>query len=128
MTFAHPLMLLGMLSAAIPLLVHLFDRRRPRVVPFGALSFVLKSEKRTASRLKLKRLLLYLLRWRAAGRSSACGARWSWPGFGGHDRPAMVPLSRSSIWSGRFVAGGGPYRHSLWSTQRDHSCSSPHHS
>lgn len=62
MTFAHPWLLLGALAALIPLLVHLFDRRRPRPVPFGAISFVLKSQRRTASRLKLKRLVLYLLR------------------------------------------------------------------
>lgn len=62
MSFAHPWMLLGMLAAFIPLLVHLFDRRRPREVPFGALAFVLRSQRRTASRLRLKRLLLYALR------------------------------------------------------------------
>lgn len=62
MTFAHPLFLLGCLAALIPLLVHLFDRRRPRHVPFGAISFVLNSVKRTASRLRLKRLILYALR------------------------------------------------------------------
>jgi hypothetical protein len=55
-------MLLGALAALIPLLVHLFDRRRPRPHPFGPLAFVLRSQKRTASRLKLKRLLLYTLR------------------------------------------------------------------
>jgi hypothetical protein len=62
MSFAHPIFLFGCLAALIPLLVHLFDRRRPRQVPFGAISFVLRSQKRTASRLKLKRLLLYALR------------------------------------------------------------------
>ena len=62
MSFAQPWFLLGMLAAFIPLLVHLFDRRRPREVPFAALDFVLRSQKRTASRLKLKRLLLYVLR------------------------------------------------------------------
>lgn len=62
MNFAAPWFLLGTLAAAIPLLVHLFDRRRPREVPFAALDFVLRSQKRTASRLKLKRLLLYILR------------------------------------------------------------------
>jgi hypothetical protein len=60
--FAQPWMLLGALAALIPLLIHLFDRRRPRPHPFGAISFVLKSQKRTASRLKLKRLILYALR------------------------------------------------------------------
>lgn len=62
MTFANPLLLWGVLGALIPLLVHLFDRRRPRPHPFGAISFVLKSQKRTASRLRLRRLLLYILR------------------------------------------------------------------
>ncbi|MBL8952963.1 MAG: BatA domain-containing protein [Myxococcaceae bacterium] len=62
MTFAQPLLLWGCLGALIPLLVHLFDRRRPRPHPFGAISFVLKSQKRTASRLRLRRLLLYTLR------------------------------------------------------------------
>jgi len=61
-TFLHPAFLFGCLAALIPLLVHLFDRRRPRHVPFGAIAFVLKSQKRTASRLKLKRLLIYALR------------------------------------------------------------------
>lgn len=62
MTFAQPLFLFGALAAFIPLLVHLFDRRRPRPVPFGAIAFVLRSQRRTASRLRLKRLLLYVLR------------------------------------------------------------------
>lgn len=62
MTFAHPWLLLGALAALIPLLVHLFDRRRPRPVPFPAIAFVLRSQRRTASRLKLKRLILYILR------------------------------------------------------------------
>ncbi|MCU0695649.1 MAG: BatA domain-containing protein [Myxococcaceae bacterium] len=62
MTFAHPWFLLGALAAFIPLLIHLFDRRRPRPVSFPAIAFVLKSQKRTASRLKLKRLILYALR------------------------------------------------------------------
>lgn len=62
MTFAHPWMLLGTLAALIPVLIHLFDRRRPRPTPFPAIAFVLKSQKRTASRLRLKRLILYALR------------------------------------------------------------------
>jgi hypothetical protein len=55
-------MLLGAAAALLPLLVHLFDRRRPKPRPFAAISFVLRSHRRTASRLRLKRLLLYTLR------------------------------------------------------------------
>jgi Aerotolerance regulator N-terminal len=60
--FGQPWMLLGALAALIPLAIHLFDRRRPRPIPFGAISFVLRSQRRTASRLKLRRLILYTLR------------------------------------------------------------------
>ncbi len=62
MTFVHPWLLLGVAAAFIPLLIHLFDRRRPRPQPFPPLSFVLRSQRRTASRLRLRRLILYALR------------------------------------------------------------------
>lgn len=62
MEFEHPLFLLGLLAALIPLLVHLFDRRKARPLPFAAIEFVLRSRKRTASRLKLRRIILYGLR------------------------------------------------------------------
>ena len=62
MTFAHPWLLLGAAGGADPAAVHLFDRRQPRPHPFAAIAFVLRSQRRTASRLKLKRLLLYTLR------------------------------------------------------------------
>ena len=62
MTFAQPWLLLGALAALIPLAIHLFDRRKPRPHPFAAIAFVLRSQRRTASRLKLKRIILYTLR------------------------------------------------------------------
>ncbi|MGZ6133956.1 MAG: BatA domain-containing protein, partial [Myxococcaceae bacterium] len=62
MTFGQPWLLLGALAGVIPLAVHLFDRRKPRPHPFAAIAFVLRSQRRTASRLKLKRILLYTLR------------------------------------------------------------------
>jgi len=61
-TFGQPWLLLGAMAGLIPLAVHLFDRRKPRPHPFAAIAFVLRSQRRTASRLKLKRLLLYTLR------------------------------------------------------------------
>lgn len=62
MSFGQPWLLLGALAGLIPLAVHLFDRRKPRPHPFAAIAFVLRSQRRTASRLKLKRILLYTLR------------------------------------------------------------------
>ena len=54
MEFEHPIFLAGLAAAFIPLLVHLFDRRKARPLPFAAIEFVLRSRKRTASRLKLR--------------------------------------------------------------------------
>jgi hypothetical protein len=62
MNFGQPWFLLGLLGASIPLLVHLFDKRRPKEVKFAALAFVLKSQKRSASRLRLRKILIYILR------------------------------------------------------------------
>lgn len=62
MNFANPWALWGCLAALLPILVHLFDRRRARPLPFAAITFVLQSQRRTASRLRLKRILLYVLR------------------------------------------------------------------
>lgn len=60
--FAHPWMLWGTALAAIPVLVHLFNRKRARPHPFAAIDFVLRSRRRTARRLRLKRLVLFLVR------------------------------------------------------------------
>lgn len=62
MTFAQPWMLAGLAAALLPLLVHLLQRRRPKPLPFGAFELVLRSERRTASRLRLRRILLFLAR------------------------------------------------------------------
>lgn len=60
--FGNPLMLWGASLALLPLLIHLFSRRRARPHPFAAIEFVLRSRRRTASRMRLKRILLFATR------------------------------------------------------------------
>lgn len=62
MRFESPMMLLGMLAAAIPIIIHLINRRRAKLVPFAAIEFLLASDKRLARRLKIKQLLVLALR------------------------------------------------------------------
>lgn len=100
MTFAHPIFLLGCLAALIPLLIHLFDRRRPRRVPFGAIAFVLRSHKRTASRLKLKRLLLYALRTLILLALPIALALPSWRREAGTAAASMGPAATAIILDG----------------------------
>ncbi len=59
---ANPLLLWGAALATLPIIIHLINRRRSRPHPFAAIDFVLRSRKRTARRLRLRRLLLFLAR------------------------------------------------------------------
>jgi hypothetical protein len=60
--FEAPWLLLGLAAAAIPIIIHLINRRRAPVVAFAAIEFILLSDKRLARKLKLKQLLALLLR------------------------------------------------------------------
>src|SRR5712692_4756565 len=60
--FAHPAYLWGLLAVALPIIVHLFNQRRPRPLAFGAIEFVLRSQRQKARRLRLRQILLLALR------------------------------------------------------------------
>ena len=62
MTFLNPFVLLGLVAAGIPLIIHLFNFRRPRRVDFSSLAFVRELQKSTMQRVRLKQWLLLLLR------------------------------------------------------------------
>ena len=60
--FLNPALLWGLLAAGLPLVVHLFFRRRPKPTPFPAIDFVLRARKQTEQRLRLKKVLLFAAR------------------------------------------------------------------
>lgn len=62
MTFLNPLVLLGLAAAAVPLLLHLFNLRRPRSVDFSSLEFLQALQQRTMQRVRIKQWLLLALR------------------------------------------------------------------
>jgi hypothetical protein len=62
LAFANPLYLWGLLATALPILVHLFNQRRPRPLAFGAIDFVLRSQRQKARRLRLRQILLLAMR------------------------------------------------------------------
>ncbi len=61
LSFLHPWMLTGLAALAIPILVHLFVRRRYRVVEWGAMQFLQPGQK-ARRRLQLQDLLLLVVR------------------------------------------------------------------
>jgi Aerotolerance regulator N-terminal len=62
LTFLNPAFLWGALAASIPVIIHLINRRRARVVQFPTVRFVLRSERRLARKYRVKQWLLLALR------------------------------------------------------------------
>ncbi len=62
MTFIHPWYLLGILLAAVPVLIHLWYRRRLRRISFSSLQFLKKTEAQRFGWLRLRELLILLMR------------------------------------------------------------------
>ena len=62
MSFLQPIFLVGLLAAALPLLVHLINRRKATRRPFPALAFLLESNKRVARSIKVRQWALLALR------------------------------------------------------------------
>jgi aerotolerance regulator-like protein/VWA domain-containing protein len=62
MSFANPILLLGLFGAAVPIILHLIHKRRPRKHPFAAIELVLRSVERVERKWRLKRFLLLLSR------------------------------------------------------------------
>ena len=64
-TFLSPWFLLAGLAAAIPVIIHLFQRCREVELPFSMVRFVLLARKRSSRRMKLRKLFLLALRMAA---------------------------------------------------------------
>ena len=62
MGFLNPIFLLGILAAAVPLIIHLWRRHQAKTVDFSSLMFLLAAYRQNVRRIQLKHLLILLLR------------------------------------------------------------------
>ncbi len=62
MTFLNGIMLLGLAAAAIPIIIHILNRRRAQIVDWGAMQFLAESLASRSRRILLEDILLMLLR------------------------------------------------------------------
>lgn len=62
MTFLNPLVLLGLLAASIPILIHLFNLRKLKKIEFSTLAFLKELQKNKIRKVKLKQWILLALR------------------------------------------------------------------
>lgn len=113
MTFLNPLFLLGLAAAAIPLIIHLFNFRRPKRVNFSSLAFLHELRKSTMQRVRVKQWLLLALRTLAIACLVLAFARPTMTGplaarLGGSGRTtSAIVLDRSASMTLRD--GGGAY-------------------
>ena len=73
--FLHPLLLWGLAGAAVPVLIHLFNRRRYRRLSWAAMDFLLAAYRRTRRRMRLENFLLLLARCAAVSLLALAVAR-----------------------------------------------------
>lgn len=62
MGFLNPFFLFGVLSAAVPVVIHFWSRRQARTVEFSTLRFLLEAHRRTVRRFQLEHWLLLAMR------------------------------------------------------------------
>ncbi|TDI75879.1 MAG: hypothetical protein E2O84_03680 [Bacteroidetes bacterium] len=94
MTFLNPLLLVVLAAAAIPLIIHLFNFRKPARINFSSLAFLNELQKSTMRRVRIKQWLLLALRTLAIAALVMSFARpaiqGSLAGFGSHGRSSTA--------------------------------------
>jgi len=60
--FLNPWLLLGLPATSIPIIIHLAQRRKFKIVQWGAMEFLLRSEAKTTRKRKIQNLILLILR------------------------------------------------------------------
>src|SRR6187401_1923992 len=62
LAFLNPLLLWALPLAAVPIVIHILNRRRFKKVPWAAMEFLLAAMKRNRKRLRMEQWLVLLLR------------------------------------------------------------------
>lgn len=107
MAFLQPLVLLGLVAAGIPTLLHLLTRRLPPTVTFPAVRYLAETERSQSRRIKLRHLLLLVLRTLLIVLVVLAAARpvASLRVGAGHAPAALVLVLDNSLSSGVVVGG-----------------------
>lgn len=106
-----PLALAGLAAAAAPLVIHILNRQRYRVLDWAAMDFLLEASSRSRSLLQLRDILLLLLRTAAVALFGLAIARPFFAskgagGAGGGPVHAILVID-NSLSMGREKLGGG---------------------
>ena len=109
MSFLNPLFLFGLAAAAVPILIHLFTRKRPREMAFPSLEFLAEVNRSEIRRMRLRQWLLLLLRTLAVAALALAMSRPALKGtsgLGGGGSTTVVALLDQSGSMGAVAPGG----------------------
>jgi hypothetical protein len=91
-TFLNPFFLFGLLASAVPVLIHLLTRRRPKRVEFSSVEFLREVRLAEMRRFRLREWILLLLRALAVAALALALARPAVRGTGGGGRGTTTAL------------------------------------
>ncbi len=94
LSFLNGAFLAAIATAALPVLIHLFSRRRAREVPFSSLGFLDEITRRKIRRIQLRQWILLALRTLAIAliALALCRPVWQGTGFGGGQGSSTVAI------------------------------------
>lgn len=75
MLFLNPLLLWGLLATAVPIVIHLLNRRRHKTIQWAAMQFLLKATRESRGKKKLKHILILTCRALALAALAFAAAR-----------------------------------------------------
>lgn len=100
MMLLHPLLAWGLAAIAVPILIHLLLRQRPRPLPWAAMRWLQAAHREASRRWKLTNWLLLALRCLAVALLALAVARPALPGLGGGDHLVLI-IDRSASMGAR---------------------------
>ena len=101
MGIINPLILIGILAAGIPLLIHLWSKKRAKIIDFSSIQFLVSLNRRKFRRLRLRQILVLILRmliilFLVIGLARPIfKSRWAMAAGGRAKRSAVIVLDNS---------------------------------
>ena len=92
MTFLNAILLGGIAAVGLPLIIHLFNRSKPKVVYWGAMHFLTQAVESNSRRLSIEQLILLLIRCAIPVLLALCMARPVFTKFA-----SLLGMSQASI-------------------------------
>jgi hypothetical protein len=123
MLFLNPFLLWGLLAAAVPIAIHLLNRRRHKTIQWAAMQFLLKATRESRGKKKLRHILILTCRALAIAALACAAARPVVSGLigwgGGSIDTVVLLLDRSASMETKPGDGLAPRRQIIIEKVRD---------